>query len=202
MFSQVGLLPGPPTEATAGGEWSRPGRETPQGWRRGGLHSLVLFLGFLVSVTGARFLHLRDPDETTNSYRGWQGQKREQKDKTVNEDINTWVGLQFIIPWKKFSNTPNIFIVGERLNAFFRDYIWKTKTKLCIYILPLNTYRTTNAPITAASHLGQFSTGSIKLKAEFFCWLIVSCLVKLRQTGWRFACHTFFSRFKFNPAQL
>ncbi len=91
-FSQLGLLPGLPTDSTVGGEWSWVGvrhrRATVQKrpYTEGG-DTLVLFLCLLVAVTGACFLHLGDPYEAADSYGGWGENKGEKKE--WNEDSNS-----------------------------------------------------------------------------------------------------------------
>lgn len=56
--------------------------ETPQGGQQkrpftGGSDTLVLFLGLLVAVTGTCFLHLSDPYEAADRYRGCRENKGE-----------------------------------------------------------------------------------------------------------------------------
>lgn len=61
--------------------------ETLQGGQQkqpftGGSDTLVLFLGLLVAVTGTCFLHLSDPYEAADRYRGYD----EEEYKANNEE--------------------------------------------------------------------------------------------------------------------
>lgn len=91
--------------------------ETPQGDRTepaihgGGWHTLVLFLGLRVAVTGACFLHLGDPYEAADSYGGCGENKGEKKEWSEwGQKFKSTLGLR---QFHKLWNATHFFPSGK-----------------------------------------------------------------------------------------